>query len=175
MVKEGGSTFPSLMDLSDFISKDKGEHSRIGDWQQWSLDPWEMKRSLDKMKTTLMARRVSPTPYEQLERWLHISAGTNSFFQISDIVEGVRKVQKDDAGNLRYLRPSLTVSNASDGASGGGGCVSGSSAPSKRDPNVLPQAELTQLMQECWSEDPRERPDFASLRARIKELNKYAT
>ncbi|TRY69366.1 hypothetical protein TCAL_04568 [Tigriopus californicus] len=92
-----------------------------------------------------------------------------------NIVEGVKNVQLDEAGNPKYLRPRLTVSDASD-ESQAGSEASGAPAPApakaKADPNVLPQAELNKLMQECWSEDPSERPDFAALRTRIKELNK---
>jgi len=33
--------------------------------------------------------------------------------------------------------------------------------------------ELAGVIRKCWSEDPLDRPDFASLKSHIRKLNKY--
>lgn len=35
--------------------------------------------------------------------------------------------------------------------------------------------EVGVLMKRCWTEDPADRPDFTTLKAVIRKLNKYAT
>ena len=54
-------------------------------------------------------------------------------------------------GAVPYFRPTLLSSDDSDGCS----------------------EPLAQLINKCWAEDPLERPDFHTLKARIRKLNRF--